>query len=308
MPDLRLPRLVAAAENSSGAVRAGIRSGRLIGVGRGLYAVAPDESLARWEREEYVHLARSAAAARLSGAVLSHLSAAAVWGLPLPPGELSVHVTQPTRPSPGHDVGRLVRHQRPLGHDDVADASFGVTSLRRTVIDSVSLLPPIHGLALADAALRLASGAHRYTDARARTKVDELKEGWIARIAAGARHAVRARAVLRFADPRADSPGESRARWVLLAAGLPVPELQEEVSTPAGHFEPDLTFGPAVDRPWSTVHGEYDGSGKYVGAAGHAALMKEKEREDALRSRGATVLRIVAKDLRPENREALARR
>ncbi len=98
--------------------------------------------------------------------------------------------------------------------------------------------------------------------------------------------------VVSLADGRSGSPGETRTRLVFLEQGLPPPELQFHVVGADGRdYVADFGW-----RDLRTV-GEYDGRGKYAGESGAASLWSEKAREDAIRSAGWQVVRVVHEDL-----------
>jgi hypothetical protein len=104
----------------------------------------------------------------------------------------------------------------------------------------------------------------------------------------GGRGARNARQTIGLADPRAESPPESRLRVILALAGLPaVP--QHTVRDRDGAFAArvDLAF------PDQRVAVEYDG-------AGHAApgqLTKDRRRLNRLVAAGWTVIHVTAADL-----------
>lgn len=126
--------------------------------------------------------------------------------------------------------------------------------------------------------------------ARRLATVDEL-EFWIDYLA-GTPHIARARRAVAFADARSESIGESRARIVIDAVGLPAPTPQVDI------FDGDRLVG-RVDflfEDYRTIV-EFDGMVKYDGAEGKEALAAEKAREDWLRSLGYEVVRLVWADL-----------
>lgn len=84
----------------------------------------------------------------------------------------------------------------------------------------------------------------------------------------------RARALLRHADPGAESPTESRLRPRVLDAGLPPPACQYPVS--GGRYRLDLAW------PESRVAAEYDGAVH----DGRAASRADRARHNALRAAG----------------------
>ncbi|MGL4745566.1 MAG: type IV toxin-antitoxin system AbiEi family antitoxin domain-containing protein [Dermatophilaceae bacterium] len=107
----------------------------------------------------------------------------------------------------------------------------------------------------------------------------------------------------RLTDGRSESVGETRTRLALVDAGLSV-RSQVEVRSPLGDLagRVDLLVS---DR----VVVEFDGLVKYGGADGREALVAEKRREDALRSLGYVVIRVVWADLdRPAALVARVRR
>ncbi|GAB3190238.1 hypothetical protein [Nesterenkonia suensis] len=103
-----------------------------------------------------------------------------------------------------------------------------------------------------------------------------------------------------FADPAAESPGESAVRALIRELGFQSPELQRECILPDGRRV-------RVDFAWEGVVAEFDGMVKYrrshelSGVGPVEALEAEKHREDGLRALGLVVVRIIWEDiLRPE--------
>jgi hypothetical protein len=92
--------------------------------------------------------------------------------------------------------------------------------------------------------------------------------------------------VVAFADPRAESVGESWSRVMMNRMGAPVPELQRRVHTSIGDRFPDFRWERPGMRP---LAGEFDGAVKYGvladsnGVQPADALIREKRREDAIR-------------------------
>ncbi|WP_413543392.1 hypothetical protein [Citricoccus nitrophenolicus] len=103
-----------------------------------------------------------------------------------------------------------------------------------------------------------------------------------------------------FADGRAESPGESLSRAAAHELGFVVPESQKNLYDGANQWI------ARVDHWWEEVNlaGEFDGRSKYSsgfrkpGDSWQDALVREKEREDAIRRTGAGVARWVWKDVR----------
>lgn len=96
----------------------------------------------------------------------------------------------------------------------------------------------------------------------------------------------RARWAIDFADPRAESVGESWSRVRVFELGFADPELQVWVTGPTGNrWRVDMRFDRPGRRP---VYGEFDGMQKYgelaarQGKTGLQALAAEKARDDDL--------------------------
>lgn len=223
------------------------------------------------------HRARAHLAAA-SGADLefSHLTAAALWGLPVMGDWPSrAHVSGPKGPGV-RKTATLARHS--LGFDPHAVTIDGlrVTSLAVTVAQVAASEPFATGVVIADAALH----ATRGLDLRPAVLAVPRFHG-----------RARALAVAAFADGRADSPGESVSRVSMRAAGLPAPELQVVIYGASGKRY-------VVDFYWRTLRliGEFDGEFKLTdpeflrGRTPAKALSDEKLREDDLRAtkRGMT--------------------
>ncbi|MGM7667109.1 hypothetical protein [Microbacterium sp. A93] len=106
-----------------------------------------------------------------------------------------------------------------------------------------------------------------------------------------------------FADGRAESPGESLSRAAVHELGFVVPE-------PQRNLYDGSRWIARVDHWWEEIGlaGEFDGKSKYSealrkpGDSWQDVLVREKEREDAIRRTGAGVMRWLWKDLRDHRR------
>ncbi|WP_214407062.1 type IV toxin-antitoxin system AbiEi family antitoxin domain-containing protein [Pseudonocardia lacus] len=272
------------------------RTGAVARVRPGAYVVAGPEELRAAEEGAARHrLAVLAAVPRLApGAVISHVSAAVMHGLPIwfgPHHPFDVDRVRATRDrrSGARRSTYLDLHAAALEPDEVvAVDGVPVTSIARTVADLARTLPLESALVPADAAL------HRHLVTRA--ELDRAVE-----LGGHRRGNTAARRLVAFADGGAESPGESRSRLALHRAGLPAPVSQHEVRTPDGRLR-------RVDFWWECgvvgegVVGEFDGRVKYgrllrPGQEPGEAVFAEKLREDALRAAGLAVVRWTWADL-----------
>lgn len=257
-----------------------IRNHEWVTIRRGAYV--PRETWNELSGEDKHRAKVHAVALRLQGRfAFSHTSAAVLLGLPMWNVDLeTVHVTRPAGGSTRHEAD-LWHHVCELGDEEVTDA-FGLrlTNGTRTVIDNARLLPLESAMAIADAAL--------HTEQTTKDALLERLNGM--RTWPGARTAG---SVVEFADGRAESVGETWARIVMEAIGLPRPELQVVLET-----------GDRVDflfREYRTVV-EFDGRHKYgrllkQGEEAGDVVWREKRREDRIRSQGYQVVRLVWADL-----------
>jgi predicted transcriptional regulator of viral defense system len=259
----------------------------------------------RWRRRETMMLARCVAIARTASAsyAFSHVSAALIHGCPIWTPEHAAHLTQTVTPSvrPGTDVRR---HVSRVPADEVTRVrGLPVTTLERTVLDCIRNLHPRDGLVIADAAMRiLIRPDRRHREAYAE-RIDELRNRLLARLERPdmARGRRRARAVLRAADPYAESAAESVLRWIAVSRGLPHPRTQYRIETHEGLFYSDMAwvfrraYGDGSPGPALVLHAEFDGQGKYGADAPRAiaAVRAEKVREDAIREVSGPMVRFM---------------
>ncbi|WP_433202283.1 hypothetical protein ACQP1G_11935 [Nocardia sp. CA-107356] len=270
------------------ALRAGF-AGRELGgrawqrVCRGQYVNACDVGELN-AAQRHLILTRAVAAGASSAAVVSHVSAAIVHGLPewfIP--LTRVHLTRNRRT--GARIGpRIVVHAALTEPDEVVPiGELRVTTVARTIIDLARTVPFEQAVVVGDAALRLG-----------RTSRAELADQLMR--ATGRPGCPAARRVIEFLDGRSESPGESRSRVVLHTAGFPAPELQPTIVGAAGEFVARVDFlFPALG-----VIGEFDGMVEYRDGAHRSAesvVIADQIREDALRALGWMVVRWIWSDL-----------
>jgi hypothetical protein len=263
-------------------VRRDLRRGDLVSVRRGAYT---REALPRGPDERHRLQVHAAVAELADEVVVSHVSAAVLYGLPTWGVPLDrVHATRARRS--GGRRGRVVHlHAAPLEPGEIVLVEgVPVTSPARTVLDIARSAPFQQAVVLADRALALGL-----------VVPGQLADG-VAR-ATGWPGAPAARRVVDFADGRSESVGESRSRVAIAAAGLATPVLQWDVIA-GGRWLGRTDFG----WPDRATVGEFDGRVKYgrlllPGQEPGDVVFAEKRREDAMRAAGLRVVRWTWPDL-----------
>ena len=205
-----------------------------------------------------VHAIGSSASA---APVFSHISAAALHGLPLHDKmDATAHVITPPG-NAGNASRSLKRHRLQLDHSEVMRVGpYLCTTPERTILDLALTAPTPWVLSIADAYLRHNFRVERHID---ETSVadwrDRLRESADQR--SGQRGVRTARWIAANADPRADSPLESMSRYHLDRLGFRV---SIQVPVPArygGYYYLDFDFEGL------NVFGECDGKYKYTDPA-----------------------------------------
>jgi hypothetical protein len=272
VPPLAVHRTSDVRHDELQAVRRRTAAGELVRMARGLYVDREGWSRLR-PVEQHVLFVHAVADRIRDGQLVSHRSAAAVLGVPLlaePPER--VHLTS---------VGR----------------NHGTTNA--TFVVHADLGPPDSGLVTTPEGLRLSGPERLATDlalgmpwADAVVALDDLLRRGVDRDTVrdavrrrGPRGRTRGLRAVEFADPAADSPGESLTRVRIAEYGGPEPVLQHRFRE-AG--QPDIV----VDFwfPEEGVVVEFDGAVKYrdptmlAGRSPAEVLLDEKLREDRLRA------------------------
>ena len=271
-----------------------VRSGDLRRIRAGAYA--PSRVWDQWDlSQQHRLLARAVLGKAGTPTVLSHVSAAAelgapTWGLPLD----DVHVTRRDGRAGRKEAGVNQHRGRLLADDVVVHGGVPVTSATRLAIDITTIASLESSLCVVNHLLhtnltdpeRL---AHRYKS------MEQFP------------HTLRTGLVLRLADPRIETVGETRTFVACWRHGLPAPEPQYEVLD-GGQVIARLDFAwPHLGR-WL----EFDGKQKYVkylrdGESVTDAVLREKRREERVAElTGWRCIRITWADL--EHPVRLARR
>lgn len=248
-------------------------------------------------REQYVTRIH-ASVVRLRGpVVVSHWSAAAVWGFPVPddwPRE--VQIVDPAR-STTNRIPSLLRRPGVVRSGDRIDwEGIAVTTPSRTAADLALTSPFDEAVMVFDHGLRVGLFAK-----------EEVAEHLARR--PDARRSKSAHAALDFATPLAQWPGESFSRVGMLTRGFEMPSLQVPFYDEWGKIG-DADFG------WRSVLalGEFDGQWKYTDPrfmAGRTApeVIRDEKRRHARLAAHPDVRTIIRWDYSvARNPDELARR
>lgn len=212
--------------------------------------------------------------------VLCRRTAAWMRGVDLRcPGEgpLPVEVLVGTKTEPPHRPG-VVAYRSTLPEEDVeilgpVSATTGV----RTAVDLARYRPLTEAVVALDA---LAHAGH--------CRLEEVAE--LVPALRGQRGVRQLVMVLSLADPRSESPMETRTRILIVDAGLPRPEVQYEVFDQWGRLIARLDLA----YPECRLGLEYDGRLAHTELS---AFNRDRERQNELLAAGWTLLRFVARDV-----------
>jgi hypothetical protein len=213
--------------------------------------------------------------------VLSHESAALLWGLPrLGRWPETCHLVD-TRGTAPRSRNGVIWHRTPFDPDEIAEIDGClVTGLEQTLIDIACTRSFLNAVVALDAALGdelRHDGADRIRGVDRDLVLTRLRAGERRR---GSRSAERA---LLFADERSESVGESLSRGQIHLLGFPPPLLQVSFDRSDGGVD-------RVDFDWPEfgVFGEFDGDLKYLdpkyrrGRTIEQVILAEKKRADAI--------------------------
>jgi hypothetical protein len=268
------------------AIRREVASGRWVRVRRGAYVLV--EIYAQLDlRQRYDLFSRAAVRQTWTPVVLSHTSSLSQWDCPLWEADLTeVHLTRPD----GNTQRRYAQvrtHRGAFAEGDIVEHNgLLVTAPVRAALEYTTIADVEHSLVEVDDLL------HRklveLADLRARYAAMTHWPGTLI-----------TDLVLRLANGRSESVGETRARYLVWSQGLPTPEVNYPVHDESGRVV------AWVDLAWPELglFLEFDGKVKYErllkpGERASDVVVREKQREDMIcRLTGWRCIRIVWADL-----------
>jgi hypothetical protein len=214
-------------------------------------------------------------------AAFSHATAAAAWGLPLPPGVdplAPVHVIGPPGRPPVQARG-IVAHRGVDPGDVRRRDGLPLTAPARILADVAGSWPTERLVALADGALALASPRTTRADLEARAAAGGGRRG-VRRLRVAVQHA------RRFVD----SPMESLTRVRLVGSGFPCPVVGADLYDDLGCWiaRPDMCW------PEIRVAVEYDGDHH---RADRWQYVKDIRRKEHMEDAGWRCVVLLAEDV-----------
>ena len=215
-------------------------------------------------------------------AVVSHVSAAELLGLPLPfaltwerGAPLHVDVAPARRRS---SAARLTVHTRTGGRPTRLVSGLPVAAPLEVLLDLAGLLPHDELVACIDA-----FGSLRRKEVR--VPVESIR---IAAQTVTGRHVRALRRAAGDARDAVDSPRETRTRLMLLRAGFPEPEINRPVIDPATRIE----FSLDLAYPAWRIAIEYDGKEHFDAER----AKRDRYKDEVLHDQGWSVLRLTVLD------------
>lgn len=251
---------------SAPVLRRAAESGRAVRLARGVYAAGvPEDPVA-------AHLQRAIALQlRRPYCLASHQTAALAWGLALPdvagaaagPVEFTA-VPSDRRRSLNRPDFTLALRPLPADHRALQPPGLALTTPARTAVDVAARMGLPEALMVLDSAARMlliesvgTSRLRQAYEAPRSLRSATLPLVQAAAIASTRLTAKRLARYLELVDPRRESALESYSYGRILEAGLPLPLVQQRISTPLGDFYPDFFW------PDARLIGEADGKSKY---------------------------------------------
>ena len=207
------------------------------------------------------------------GAAFSGRTAAWLHGLDVPPCD-PIEITIPEPCGSSRRAGASVRRAALAGGEIVLRRRLPTTSALRTSVDLGGRSPLTEGVVAADLFLH----AELVSMAELLSYMAEHP---------GTKGIARLRRVIDLAEPKAESPMETRLRMLLVIARLPKPEVQVSLHDDRGRFlgRPDLLY------PRQRLAIEYDGGNH------RDRMVDDNRRQNGLVGAGYRLLRFTAADV-----------
>lgn len=273
-------------------IRRQVKAGALARVRRGAFVDGPSWS-ALDERVQHAHRARAVLLQASTELVVSHGSALPEWDAPTWGIDLTeVQVTRTDHRAGRREAG-VRQHRGVLQPEDVVERNgIKVTAATRTLLDISTVTSTEKALPVWDDMLH-----------RGLTSIDELVKRYSAKHSdhpmAHWPHTLNTDLLMRIADGRRESVGESRTWFTCWQHQLPLPVPQFEIHDERGKVLWRLDFAWPDLGVWL----EFDGRQKYTqflrdGEDVTDAVLREKRREsDIARITGWRCIRVTWKDL-----------
>ena len=228
--------------------------------------------LYRWAKSPEDHWLTLSAWRRVLPPEAVFASASAAWlhGIDLDPTD-PVEIVVPPSSGIRNRIGLKVRRSEIPPGDLVSVRELPATALPLTIATLCLQRPAVEALIAIDMAIRL-SLTHA-------TTLDQYAVG-----AKGRHGAPRMRSLVSLAAP-AESPMETRLRWLLIQAGLPRPEVQTTLRAGASRFRADLYY------PSARLILEFDGGNH------RERMVDDNRRQNLLINGEYRVLRFTAPDI-----------
>jgi len=279
---------------SDAALARACRSGMFVRARRGAY-VEGSVWAGMTDTQRFAVRSRAALLQAKTGVVLSHASAlpfldAPTWGVDLS----EVHLTRQDERT-GRREADVRQHRGRLADADVV-VTHGVphTSALRATLEVAVTSSVETGLVVANHFLH----AGDFTPGQLRERYSQGIEYWP--------HSLTTDLVIRLADPRIESVGESRLQYLMWSQHLPKPVPQLEVHDARGNLVARLDFALPDQGVWL----EFDGLEKYLrhrraGESVVDTVMRQKRREEMITElTGMRCVRVIWADLAEPHRLA----
>ena len=263
-----------------------VREGVLVRLRRGFYVPADIYAAADPSGKHVLH-ARAALTAQRGRVALTGVSAAALHGFAIHDTSLEVvHLVRLDGGSTRTEAGIVHHGTRQDIEDEIGSYQGILASVPNRAVWEVACQSSLEGgVVTADSAL------HRFPNLK--DSLEALHDRFA--LFPGS---VKGRTVMRLADGRSDSPGESVTRVKFFRYGIPIPDLQHDVIDNRG-----VLIGRS-DFYWEDCRhlGEFDGKIKYekllrAGESASDCVFREKRREDAMRAGSRGMTRFVWADV-----------